>query len=333
MEKTVFDFVDLDSDDAFLRLGNKFGGVFQNGLLQFKNPIVCGEIFKIDAEAGIWVRKWKLTVLEKVVLRKLPAPEAKEKKITLVYFLNPSIFQLKKEGRRIPIPSNRNNLCFPDDVLLDFSVMPRQAFYLLDISFTEAWIEKQFEEADAIFKDQLHSFLHGNKKDIFLESCSSDDYRTLRELELYITIENSICNLFVRSRIYKLIMSFFTRMFQQADVSSTQPIIHYGPVMEAEKLLLSDWKRLQKMESIAGQVNLSVSSLLRQFHIVFGKSMEEYYILRKMEMARSLLLQGKLSVKEIASHLGYKRASAFIETFTRQYGYPPGTLKTLKKET
>ena len=103
--------------------------------------------------------------------------------------------------------------------------------------------------------------------------------------------------------------------------------------MEAEKLLLSDWKRLQSMESIARQVNMSVSSLLRQFHMVFGKSMEEYYITRKMERARDLLLQKKLSIKEISSQLGYKRASAFIETFTRQYGYPPGSLKNRKNDT
>ena len=128
-----------------------------------------------------------------------------------------------------------------------------------------------------------------------------------------------------------LVMSFFSKVFHPK-TSIPAHHIHYEQVMEAEKLLTSDWKRLQSMESIAQQVNLSVSSLLRQFHLVFGKSMDEYYLAKKMEMGRVLMLQRKMSVKEVACELGYKRAGAFIESFTRQYGYPPGALKNLKNE-
>ena len=183
--------------------------------------------------------------------------------------LNPGIFLLKKEGRRITIPSNRNNLCFADDLVLDFSVLPKQPFYILDLAFTAAWIQEQFTDAGPAFKEQLDQFLHSSEKKMILESCSTDEYRTLREFELAISSEKPIDTLFIRSRIYKLVMSFFSKLFHPKSVRTSQHIIHYRQVMEAEKLLLSNWKRLQSFKSIAQQVNLSVSSLLRQFHMVF----------------------------------------------------------------
>ena len=36
--------------------------------------------------------------------------------------------------------------------------------------------------------------------------------------------------------------------------------------------------------------------------------------------------------QEIANMLGYKQVSPFIKTFTRQYGYSPGTIKSYKNE-
>ena len=76
----MYEFVDLDDQEGFLRLGQGFGGVFHNGALRFSNEIVSGELVKVDAEAGLWLRKWNLMLSEKVVLRKLPAPEREEQR-------------------------------------------------------------------------------------------------------------------------------------------------------------------------------------------------------------------------------------------------------------
>ena len=189
MAKMVCEFMDLDDREAFVQLGNKCGGVFDKGTLHFNNPTISGEIFKIEPENGLWIRKWNLTLSEKIVLRKLPAHETTNKKFRLVYLLNPAIFVLKKEGRRVTIPNNRNNLCFGDDVILDFSVLTRQPFYILDLAFTSTWIIEQFTNADPAFKEQLDHFLHSPGKKIILEPCSADEYRTLREFELSISKE------------------------------------------------------------------------------------------------------------------------------------------------
>jgi AraC-like DNA-binding protein len=73
-----------------------------------------------------------------------------------------------------------------------------------------------------------------------------------------------------------------------------------------------------------------VSSLLRQFKIMYGKSIHDYYIEKKMELAKKLVLEENKTVKEIALMLGYNQASPFIEAFSKLYGYSPGSLKTYR---
>jgi AraC-like DNA-binding protein len=82
-----------------------------------------------------------------------------------------------------------------------------------------------------------------------------------------------------------------------------------------------------KVAEIAKKINMSTSSLLRQFKALYGKSLHEYYTSKKMEIARRMVLEKQITIKKLAETLGYKQASHFIETFTRHYGYSPGCLK------
>lgn len=68
---------------------------------------------------------------------------------------------------------------------------------------------------------------------------------------------------------------------------------------------------------------------IRNFKLLYGKSIHGYYVEKKMELAKKMILENKVTVKEIAKMLGYKHASPFIETFTRQHGCSPGTLKLI----
>ena len=84
-----------------------------------------------------------------------------------------------------------------------------------------------------------------------------------------------------------------------------------------------------KIDTVAKKVNMSVSSLLRQFKLIFGKSIYQYYVEKKMELGKKMILENNFTVKETAEMLGYNQASPFIECFTKYHGYSPGSLKSL----
>ena len=55
--------------------------------------------------------------------------------------------------------------------------------------------------------------------------------------------------------------------------------------------------------------------------------MYQYYLQKKMEIARRLLEKDGLSVNDTAETLHYASVSNFIETFRKYYGRTPGSVK------
>jgi AraC-like DNA-binding protein len=331
MKEVNYAFVDLDSDYAFRLFGRSFGGVLKNKTLHFDNAVAKGELIKMTLDDGIWIRKWKLTVFQKINLHKLPVPAGGEIKFNLLYFLNPSLFNLKKNLKKLPVNSHHNNMFLSNEVVMDFNVVPKQPFYVMDIAFTASWLLQQFDDADPAFKMVLHQYVTRNAKTILMEPCNAEEYQTLHELEVSMQAGKDDV-LFIRSRIYKLICSFFNKVFVRKEASSIQCVVHYDQIGLAESMIMENLETPPKMETIARKVNMSVSSLLRQFKAMYGKSIHEYYVAQKMELAKRTLLGGKTTVKEIAVRLGYKQASAFIDTFTKYHGYSPGSLKTTRNQ-
>jgi AraC-like DNA-binding protein len=326
MKEVRYEFVDLDSDASFHLFGSAFGGVLKNNTLHFDNHIAKGELIKITLDDGLWVRKWKLMVYQKVCLHKLAVPSGAGLKFNLLYFLNPTLFDLKKNLKKLPVNSHQNNMFLSNEVVMDFSVVPKQPFYVMDLAFTDAWLLQQFNDASPSFKSLLQGFVARDAKTSITEPCNAEEYKTLHELEASMLSEKEDI-LFIRSRVYKLICSFFNKVFDREHGTQMKCVTHYDQVVLAEALIMENLKAPLKVETIAQRVNMSVSSLLRQFRTMYGKSIHEYCVAKKMELAKRKILDGKTTVKEIAEMLGYKQASPFIETFTKYHGYSPGSIK------
>jgi AraC-like DNA-binding protein len=332
VSEMMYEFVELDTDESFHQLGKAFGGVFTNGALQFNTDVVNGMLLRSVLDHGLWIRKWKFAVAQKIVLRKMPAAPGNERKFCLIYFLNPGIFGVRSHSKDIQVNSYRNNMFLSNDAMIDFSAMPKQEFYVFDISFTASWLTNQFKDADRDFLGLLHKYINGRSSTVLLEPCSAREFKTLHEIELSMIPGNEEL-LFIRSRTYNLIVDFFSKVFNRKDANLLQTVIHYDQITRAERLIMSDIRRIPKIETIAREVNLSNSSLLRQFKLLYGKRIYEYHTEKKMELAKMLLLEKRLQVKEIAHLLGYKQVSQFIKIFAKHHGNSPGTVKCAGNET
>lgn len=86
-------------------------------------------------------------------------------------------------------------------------------------------------------------------------------------------------------------------------------------------------KSLPSIRSIARSLALSESTLKRNFKQVFGTSIYNLYLQKKMQQARQLLAENNVSVKEIAYKLGYEKPSNFIRIFKKHYSFSPGSFR------
>lgn len=59
------------------------------------------------------------------------------------------------------------------------------------------------------------------------------------------------------------------------------------------------------------------------FKELFGIPVHSYVIDKRMELARFLIKEKKVSVTEAVVHVGYSDASHFAEKFRRKYGVNP----------
>ena len=74
---------------------------------------------------------------------------------------------------------------------------------------------------------------------------------------------------------------------------------------------------------VAGKVNLSEEYFSRLFRQETGDTFKDYILMMKMEAAKELLRDTRLSVSIIASKVGYSNFSHFSQMFKNYSGMTP----------
>lgn len=83
---------------------------------------------------------------------------------------------------------------------------------------------------------------------------------------------------------------------------------------------------LEKLEDLAPRFNYNYSYLSKLFKTTTGKTLLEYYHSRKMQIAKTLILERKKKINEIAEMLGYNLYS-FSKSFKATYGISPKNMQ------
>jgi len=126
-------------------------------------------------------------------------------------------------------------------------------------------------------------------------------------------------------------------MFQQAlritnDCTRDEPVTVAPPLNDRdmerarrirERILISDAHTNATPQSLAREMGMSVSTLQRLFKAAYGSSVVEFQRSERLKVARTLLLDGGLTVGEAGYRAGYSTVSNFSSAFQRTFGYPP----------
>ena len=94
-------------------------------------------------------------------------------------------------------------------------------------------------------------------------------------------------------------------------------------VAKAIRLLRENYARSIRVESIAKDVHMSVSSLHHQFKAVTAMSPLQYQKQLRLQEGRRLMLFGDVDVAMAAHRVGYESPSQFSREYSRFFGAPP----------
>jgi len=105
-------------------------------------------------------------------------------------------------------------------------------------------------------------------------------------------------------------------------------------VLQARTTLIDNFKQPPSLLELSRKVGLNDYKLKIGFRQVFGTTVFGYLRQYRMEYARQLLEEGKMSVTEVSYSVGYCSLSHFAKVFSRQFGTKPGFyLSKMRKKT
>ncbi|MRX71258.1 helix-turn-helix domain-containing protein [Bacillus lacus] len=145
----------------------------------------------------------------------------------------------------------------------------------------------------------------------------------------------------IHSTMFELIGTMMTSLEkeQKSDVSQHVVSTAHCIAQEIDTALKkpsnpkSGESHVVRIEEIAEQLNISLSYCQKVFKKVYHMSPRQYVTFRKLNEAKSLLIQDVYTIEQIAFVMGYHDSSHFSRQFKRWTGMSPGTYRTHQSQT
>ena len=331
MDSSCYNFSEIDSKESFSKLGISLGGQTVNNLIQLPDESGEGLIRKIDFEPGLHIRTWDFKLNRAFVLQRVAEKNSQPgTAFTIVYVLSNDTVSLHTPSLKkdILLHGNMNILLLANNIDIDFKFEAGNEVKAVDISMGSGWIKNQFTEADPQYDCFLAGIKNNNKPVVYVQPGSSTEYRTVIDLHTH-AFSGTKGKLYLKAKTLSLVSDFLNRAFSSVPHELIDNnVLHQDKMLMVEKILDDHIEKdLPSIELIARQAALSESTLKRHFKSMFGKSIYEYYLQKKMDHAKRLLLEKPVTVKEVAYRLGYEKTSNFIHIFKKFHTYSPGYLK------
>ena len=130
----------------------------------------------------------------------------------------------------------------------------------------------------------------------------------------------------ILTNIFNLIVAYIVRNFN--DIKQKTPAVSKSEVTCYQIMNYIDTHiySLQNLAAVAEKFNYNYSYLSKTFKKVTGDTLLEYFLRRKMDVAKALIIENKKSISEIAEMLGYNLYS-FSKSFKATYGVSPKNMQ------
>lgn len=148
---------------------------------------------------------------------------------------------------------------------------------------------------------------------------------------LYCPLEGMMKKIYVESKVLELV----ALVADQARQSVTRDAmevrkedvdkLHY-----AREIILQRMNEPCSLMQLARLTGLNDFKLKKGFRDLFGTTVFGYLLEERMTLAKRRLLEGQMSIADIAAEVGYKNATHFTAAFKRHFGYLPSDIRNVR---
>ena len=199
---------------------------------------------------------------------------------------------------------------------------------VVSFSFSPSYLQ-QFAKANKYenaFSDQLVAFAY---KDTFSKYASLNE-KTKNAIQALLNhnFSDTIENIFINAQTQIILLYTTELMFASHEKLNYQSKFLSNAedkekIIKARAILLEHIHQPITIKTLSRKVAINECYLKKGFKEVFGTTIFDFYQSQRMEHAKYLLYEKKLSVTEVSASLGYSSISHFSTAFKKHTGIKP----------
>jgi len=295
-------------------------------------PICCGEgsMYRKKIQDDFYLIFWTLNLRKKLSVNKRPVPPAeKSSSISITY-----IFPAGNADKKYSGSSLANNPKFAGNIFIvagnssiQFEIPEGEHIKIISLLVDIDWLKKELAAGDIIQSAAIDALCNKARAAPVQLATTWDDIHLMAEAAGQLQTGTRGL-LLLKANLFLLIAGLFSRFMQSpGQHKDRHQYLHYNEMIVLENILTSHLeKKLPGLPALAKTMSLSPSTLKRNFKLVFGKNIHQYYVEQKMNYAMKMLTEKFLPVNVVANLLQYENVSGFIATFKKHHGRSPGSV-------
>jgi AraC-like DNA-binding protein len=296
------------------------------------NPFTKGVMRYREIEEGFWITASNIEFKQNALIKTIYDEDFLSDYYTLTFTFFESQIKLQNTfADKVPFYNKYWGFKKPATVVgAYFYKGSKCKFYIF--SFSKDWIKNNMP-FDKLKKEiPFKKFLDSNKGFITYQDIVPDAEKL--SAEIWQSLENFnkdvFSNTILKSQSLNLVSKFFKTAFadERKEDYEVKDSIDYKKIAHCERLISSDLAApFMGVDAVAKAVHLSSTKLKMDFKLVYGTSMLQYNIEKKMHLAMQLILNTDMQIKNITQEVGYDSPSKFSAKFKKKFGKLPSEVR------
>lgn len=296
------------------------------------NPFTKGSFFYRKVEEGLWLTITDVKFKQNTIIKSVYDKNIPSDHYTITFTIFESDVKLQNTFiDKVPFQNKFWGFKKPGtDVGACFYKGTKSKFFIYYIS--PDWIKKNLPLDKLAPNIPFKKFLDSDKGFISYQDIVSNAEESSNEiLHTVTTFNDDVFNeTLLKSQTFSLISSFFKNVFRdlREEDYREEGKADYKKISECERIISTDLGMpFIGIDAIAQKLNLSSSKLKTDFKSVYGTSILQYQIQKKMDLAMQLIQNTNLQIKYIAIEVGYESQSKFSAAFKKNHGILPSEIR------
>ncbi len=309
--------------DAFSKATNIS---INNGLIRLPASFGSGYLWAMDLSNGISIMVSDTTFKQDVILNRQPSIQSNYYVLQFSEaFDNTDSKQITSEQEMEKV--RQHTVSFANTQLANrYNIPPglriRSVRIIIHKNHLLQLLDKQTVE------DFLSKYFSTSLQQPYLKPIDTD-YRQYMEVLIKEKIELPLRSAFIENRVMLLLETFLVKTNQVMQSSQKIKLTESEIVrlIQIEALLIKDYKKPPLTIHALSKISaMSATKLKMDFKLLYGMPLYVYYQRNKMMRAKTILLEGKNSIKEVGKMVGYSNLSHFAAAFKKEFGLTPSDM-------